>query len=167
MPIPTYRIRISLDIPKNIIRHSGIISEVHIPKTLFENLPAQAPKSTVARSALSQSKKDYRHGALRLDWIDLDDETPVSSSPVMRTLISGKDKEERGRGTYIFGVVRSRIMSTECAQSPQVQHSYPIPINLDQQICLMGSSTSTDRRSNLPFLNLPPPPPMTSPSMAK
>jgi hypothetical protein len=100
MPIPTYKICLSLDIPKNSIRHSGIISEAHIPKTLFENLPAQAPKSTVARSTLSQSKKDYRHGALRLDWIDLDDETPVSSSPVMRTLISGKDKEERGRGTY-------------------------------------------------------------------
>jgi hypothetical protein len=100
MLISTYKLKLALTRRKQVGRHSTAASDGYIPKDVFEDLPAQPPEST-ARSSGLRKHPDYRFGSLRIDWIDLNEDAPISSSPVMRTFISGKDKEERGRSTYI------------------------------------------------------------------
>jgi hypothetical protein len=100
MSVPTYSIKLVLTKRKTLGRQAATAPDAYIPKDLFEDLPAQPPEST-ARSSSSQTPSDYRLGTLRIDWIDLNENIPISSSPVMRTFISGKDKGERGRSMFL------------------------------------------------------------------
>ena len=53
-------------------------TDTFIPLSLWQPLPTHAHKSTTRRNAtFNPYGKDYRFGPIALDWVDLDNMTPV------------------------------------------------------------------------------------------
>jgi BRCA1-associated protein len=89
-----YHIRIVLHLkasqPTSKSSSSSNISDTFIPRSLFQQLPAQTPKHTARRNALINPKhKDYRYGPVRVDWIDFEN---------MNTVVLGGKEKAQGRG---------------------------------------------------------------------
>lgn len=90
-------------------------TDTYIPKSIFESLPSHIPRKTSKKSATLGSKtRDYRHGPIRIDWLDLKSSSQSSSSikkpkssakgdkmdntPIASPSGTGKEKDLRGRG---------------------------------------------------------------------
>lgn len=68
--------------------------DTFIPRSLFQQLPAQTPKHTARRNALINPKhKDYRYGPVRVDWIDFEN---------MNTAVLGGKEKAQGRGKQML-----------------------------------------------------------------
>ncbi|OBZ74261.1 RING finger protein ETP1 [Grifola frondosa] len=108
-----YHIRISLHCPSSSssststsYHHPSAISStpsnIFIPASLFQQLPSHSPKSTARRNTLSayhhssvsvsqSERRDYRFGAIRVDWVDLPDMDKTTGA--LRKTSSGKERE--------------------------------------------------------------------------
>jgi hypothetical protein len=103
MPIPTYEIRIHLQKSRNIRN----FQTTHTPSDIFERLPVHKPHTRARANTFSTASTDYRHGPINLDWIDFVE--GQFDSVEMRALLNGKEKEERGRGSWTPSVCGKEV----------------------------------------------------------
>ena len=90
-------------------------TDTFIPKSIFESLPSHNPRKTSRKNAILGSKRrDYRHGPIRIDWLDLKsppqppssiqeqksgiDGGTMDNAPAMGVSGNGKEKDLRGHG---------------------------------------------------------------------
>jgi BRCA1-associated protein len=105
-----YHIRISLHRKTVLNTNAADNSDSEfIPTSLFQYLPAQKARSTVRRNAtFNSSRKDYRFGPIRIDWVDFED-----MNKVMNSGTGGKEKDSGastltckvGVGAYAWYIV--------------------------------------------------------------
>lgn len=86
-----------------------------IPKSIFESLPSHTPRKTSRNNSILGSKRrDYRHGPIRIDWLDLKsssrlcpsiekpknsvEEGTMNNAPTTSVTGNGKERDLRGRG---------------------------------------------------------------------
>lgn len=84
---------------------SGSRSDTFIPRYLFQQLPSHNPKSSARRNTLSvhstgahphvqnQKRTDYRHGPIRVDWVDFSHMDEVGG---FKKVSAGKERETSG-----------------------------------------------------------------------
>lgn len=117
-----YHLRISLDVPTDnppttpsSFKQRAISSQgqIHVPKSLFDPLPAHTPKSTVRRntfhdsrqtasvshSSFDQQHRDYRFGPLTVEWIDFESMDSTNYSTGKKVGV-GKEREGNTRGIF-------------------------------------------------------------------
>jgi hypothetical protein len=94
MTAPYYRIRITIGTRidlRNRTQSRLSAPPTYIPNDIFETLPSHSTFAPTSTNRHPGTTKDYRHGPIRLDWVDFGSE--------MKGSLAGKDKEEGARGT--------------------------------------------------------------------
>lgn len=98
-----YHIRIVVQRKSELPLSQTQPGDYFVPTSLFQQLPAQKPKSTARKNVLyNAASKDYRFGPLQIDWVNFEDMSKASYSTV------GKGREH-GRGMRPCSALRSLI----------------------------------------------------------
>lgn len=112
------RIRVTVQpaptVAKNPAKATPWTADTFVPKSIFENLPSHTPRKTSKKTAILGSKRrDYRHGPIRIDWLDLGSSSTgepigrprgsvggntMDNAPATSFGGSGKERDTRSRG---------------------------------------------------------------------
>ncbi|EIW58742.1 zf-UBP-domain-containing protein [Trametes versicolor FP-101664 SS1] len=89
---------------------SGSRSDTFVPRYLFQQLPSHNPKSSARRNTLSvhstgahphvqsQKRTDYRHGPIRVDWVDF---SHMDEAGGFKKVSAGKERETSATATFV------------------------------------------------------------------
>lgn len=105
------RIRVTVQpVAKTPAKSPAWTTDTFVPKSIFENLPSHTPRKTSKKTAILGSKRrDYRHGPVRIDWLDLKSSpagvggNTMDNAPATSFGGSGKERDIRSRGGPIVG----------------------------------------------------------------